>query len=343
MPVEVDPVELKRFLKLLLFRVLVLGAHYIAVMDALASVATYAQILNPSSGGGGGGAGITSSGMFNVTNITTTTTTTPIPSLLETTKPKVIKRPTKIGVCNMKKKLPQEGLDSLMLNFSMSFFLLLGFYGIATINFLVKLVVNLRMCICPVEGEPDKLGNPQPTIWHKLRGITFNLATFPCDTAIMSCIVGLYAVKRGGSGLGCWECYMTSTCTSEEKLDEILFMSSLSLNLNFLLVLGIVFYKGFIAYFRSTDPEKCNCHCVAPRCVTGCFVSLVVTSVVMMPPFLVMKTKYYDLKDVEPGFVAEIFDKMMLVGIVIWGVIGIGVCIVVPLKMILMRGDGKKK
>lgn len=325
--VEVDKLLLKRYLKLLALRTIVLASHYIAVMDALLSVSKYAQILQ----------GSTTDNVdlhFNLTNVTTTTTIAPIMVGLTTKVPRI--GPAKIGICNLLKPISQKDLDSLLLNFNMSFFLLLGFYGIAAIIFIVSVVVNLRLCICPIWQEPDELGRVTPTTWHKVRDMAFNLATFPCDTAIMSCIVGLYAVKRGSSGLACWECFKDPTCNTVKDFDGILFFSSLSLNVNFIFVLTIVFYKGFITYFRSTDPEKCDCHCVAPRCVTGCFVSLVVTSVVMMPPFLVMKLKYFDLKDIQPGFIADIMDKMMLVGIVIWAVAGVFVLIVVPLKMVLL-------
>jgi len=327
--IEVDQLLLKRFLKLMVFRLVTLGAHYIAVMDALTSLTEYAQILQ---------------GSDNVAPIIVTnlTTTTPIP-VAAATKKAGSTRPAKIGLCNMKKPIGQEDLDSLLLNFNMSFFLLLGFYGIAGIIFIVSIAVNLRLNLCASERDVDALGNPLPNTFDKIQGTTFNLATFPCDTAIMSCIIGLYAVKRGSAGLACWQCFkQTDTCKNEEDLDGIMFMSSLSLNLNFILVLGIVFYKAFISYFRSTDPIKCDCHCVVPRCVTGCFVSLVVTSVVMMPPFLVMKTKYFDLKDIQPGFIADIMDKLMLVGIIIWAVAGVFVLIVVPLKMCLMKDDKKK-
>ena len=334
MPLEVDKIQLKRFGKLILFRTLCLGAHYLAVMDALASLPEYAKILQ-----GSGSSNSIASSSGNNTNITVTTTK----AVPQTTK-KPISRPAKIGLCSTTKiPVNQEELDSLLLNFNMAFFLLLGFYGIAAINYLVAIVVNMRLCLFPVERDVDKMGNFLPCVWDKLKSMTFNLATFPCDTAIMSCVVGLYAVKRGSKGLACWQCFKTpAICKSEEDLDAIKFMSSLSLNLNFILVLGIVFYKGFIAYYRSTDPEKCECHCEAPRCVTGCFVSLVVTSVFMMPPFLVMKTKYFDLKGIEPDLVADLMDKMMLVGIIIWAVAGFGALVVVPLKMALTKGDDKK-
>lgn len=328
--IEVDQLLLKRYLKLMVFRLVTLGAHYIAVMDALTSLAAYAQILQ----------GSDNIAPVIVTNLTTTTA---LPVALVTTKKPGSTRPAKIGLCNMKTTIGQEDLDSLLLNFNMSFFLLLGFYGIAGIIFIISIGVNLRLNLCANERDVDALGNPLPNTMDKIQSATFNLATFPCDTAIMSCIIGLYAVKRGSKGLACWECFKKiDTCRNEEDLDAIMFMSSLSLNLNFLLVLGIVFYKAFISYFRSTDPVKCDCHCVVPRCVTGCFVSLVATSVVMMPPFLVMKTKYFDLKDIQPGFIADIMDKLMLVGIIIWAVAGVFVLIVVPLKLCMMRGDKKK-
>lgn len=334
MPLEVNKLELKRFGKLILFRTLCLGAHYIAVMDALASLPEYAAILQ-----GPGGSSSVSTGSSNSTNSSVSTTK----AVPQTTK-KPVARSAKIGLCSTKKMaVNQEELDSLLLNFNMAFFLLLGFYGIAVINYLVAIVVNLRLCLFETERDVDKMGNFLPCTWDKLKSMTFNLATFPCDTAIMSCVVGLYAVKRGSTGLACWQCFKSPvTCRKEEDVDAILLMSSLSLNLNFILVLGIVFYKGFITYYRSTDPEKCECHCEAPRCVTGCFVSLVVTSVFMMPPFLVMKTKYFDLKDIEPDFIADLMDKMMLVGIIIWAVAGFGALVVVPLKMVLMRGEEKK-
>lgn len=314
--VEVDKILLKRWLKLFIFRVMVLGAHYIAVMDALASMGKYPTLRATFTSG---------------KNVTTSKNVT------------AVVKPAKIEYCNMKAKLSVKDLDSALLNFNMSLFLLFGFYGIAAMNFIVKTIVHLRLCICPIWQEPDACGRVPPTSWDKVRDFTFNLATFPCDMAIMSCIVGLYAVKRGSKGLGCWECYVEPTCKSKKDFEAILFMSSLALNINFILVLGIVFYKGFIAYFRSTDPEKCDCHCVAPRCVTGCFVSLVVTSVVMMPPFLVMQERYYSLKEIKPNFFAGIFEKMMLVGIIIWAVAGIFVFIVVPLKLILLRDKNPKK
>ena len=319
--IEVDKVLLKRHLKLFFFRVIVLGSHYIAVMDALVSIPIYEELKSKSSG--------------NATKVAT--------SALLRKNETVIKRPAKIELCDLKRAIPQKDIDSLLLNFNMSFFILLGFYGIAGINFIVKTIVNFRLIICPIWQEPDALGRVPPTIWDKIRDQTFNIATFSCDMAIMSCIVGLYAAKRGSKGLACWECFNTPTCNSVKALDKIKFMSSLSLNLNFVLVLMMVFYKGFIAYFRQTDPEKCDCHCVVPRCVTGCFVSLVITSVVMMPPFLVMDTKYFKLKGIKPGFVAGIMEKMRLVGIIIWAVAGIFIFIVVPLKMILLRNKDPKK
>ena len=334
MPLEVDPLQLKRFGKLILFRTLCLAAHYLAVMDALASMVDYAKILQ-----GADKAGLFTGASLNSTNITTTPKV-----VVPTTTKKPISRPSKIGLCSTKRvSINQEELDSLLMNFNMAFFLLLGFYGIAAINYLVAIVVNMRLCLFPVTREVDKMENEIPGTWDKLKSMTFNLATFPCDTAIMSCVVGLYAVKRGAKGLACWQCFkIAAACRSEEDLDGILFMSSLSLNVNFILVLGIVFYKGFISYYRSTDPEKCDCHCEAPRCVTGCFVSLVVTSVFMMPPFLVMKTKYFDLKGIEPDLVADLMDKMMLVGIIIWAVAGFGALVVVPIKIVLTRGGDKK-
>ncbi|XP_066931408.1 uncharacterized protein [Clytia hemisphaerica] len=329
---DIDKLQLKRYIKLMVFRLVTLAAHYLAVMDALASLVDYAAILQGSD---------KRIGTFNL-NLTSNFTTTPLP-IKDTETTKALTRAAKIGLCNMKKAIKQDELDSLLINFNMSFFLLLGFYGIAVIAFVIGIVVNLRLCLCPVTRDTDKMGNELPCIWDKIKGATFNLATFPCDTAIMSCIVGLYAVKRGSAGLGCWQCFKTPTCRSQEDIDGILLGSSISMNINFILVVGIVFYKGFVTYFRATDPEKCECHCVAPRCVTGCFISLVVTSVVMMPPFLVMKTKYFDLKEINPGFFADIMDKMMLVGIIIWAVAGVAVLVVMPLKRVLLGGDDEKK
>ena len=321
--VEIKPILIKRWLRLFIFRVIVLGAHYIAVMDALTSLKEYPSLKEVSQ---------------KTSNLNTTGSKIAVTESIEISKPAVI------GYCDMTTKLSEKDLESKMLNFNMSFFLLLGFYGIAAVNFLVKTVVSLRLAMFSIDQQMDAIGRPLPTKWHKVQDMTFNLASFPCDMGIMSCIVGLYAVKRGKEGLGCWQCFNDPKCLKEEDLDKILFMSSLALNLNFILVLAIVFYKGFISYFRQTDPEKCDCHCEAPRCVTGCFVSLVITCVIMMPPFLVMDLKVLGNADLKvSGFTSGMMQKMMLVGAIIWGVAGIAIFVVAPIKLILMRDKNPKK
>ena len=60
--------------------------------------------------------------------------------------------------------------------------------------------------------EEDACGNKLPTKWHKARDQCFNFATFPCDTAILSCVAGLYVNKRGAAGLGCWQCAVEPKC-----------------------------------------------------------------------------------------------------------------------------------
>ena len=321
---EIDHVLMKRWLKLMCLRVAVLGAHFISISDALNSAGRYPILQQCYKGGP---CPSTSSDVGNITK--------PVKPVIPVVKPDVI------GTCKMKG--PFKELDSHFFNFNMAFFMILGFYGFAVINFIVKCVINFRLVLCPVPQDADACGNLLPTIWHKIRDATFNFATFPCDTAIMSCVVGLYASKRGAGGLGCWQCSLEPTCTKEDDLDSLLFMSSFALNLNFFLVLIIVFYKGFITYFRATDPDKCDCHCEIPRCVTGCFVSLITTSVIMMPPFVVLSDKYYDLPGVEGNLFSMIMGNMKMIGIIIWAVIGIFLFIVIPMKLILLRNKDAKK
>lgn len=332
---EIDHVLLKRWLKLFGLRVAVLAAHFIAIADGLGSVGRYPLLLKCAKGG--------SCPLLkqpapppSVGN----TTAKPV-TVLPITRPK---KGPKIGPCSMAGGYDKD-FDGHMFDFNMAFFVLLGFYGLAFINFIIKSVINFRLVLCPVPQDKDACGNLLPTIWHKIRDATFNFATFPCDTIIMSCIIGVYASKRTATGLGCWECFADPFCTEEEHYDSILFMSSFAMNLNMFLVLIMVFYKGFITYFRATDPEKCDCHCVVPRCITGCFISLITTSVIMMPPFVTLSNKYYALVGEDgQNLFSMLMENMKMIGMIIWVVIGAVAVVVLPIKLIMLkRGGGGKK
>ena len=162
--IDIDHDLKKKWLKLFGLRCAVLLAHLIAIADGMGSMGQYALLQKclkggPCPGAGGGNAG----GNITVTPVTPT---------------KKVVKPAKVGICSMKG--PYKEFDSHMFNFNMSLFVMLGFFGMAMINFIISCVINFRLVLCPIPCPVDACGNSFPTTWHKIRDATFNFATFPC-------------------------------------------------------------------------------------------------------------------------------------------------------------------
>ena len=315
---DIDPIALKRWLKLMLLRILVLIAHTIALVDGFNSVSRYSILEKCSMGGRCPGD----------RNISTTLSTKKI-------------RPDKIGNCNMRS--PYNKFTTYMFEFELSLYVCVSFTGLAIINFLIQSVVSFRLSLYPPEQQTDACLKRIPTIWHKVRITTFNFATFPCDSLIMTSIVGMYASKRSNFGLGCWECFIDTRCRKPEHYENIIFLNSFAFHLNMILVLAIVFYKGYIVFFRSMDPEKCDCHCVIPRCITGCFVSLVTTCIIMMPPFVALSQKYYSTLKGKKGFLQRMVEDMETVGVIVWVCMGVFFFVVIPMRWFLLKRKRSSK
>ena len=246
--------------------------------------------------------------------------------------------------CNLRKVWTKKELDPLLLKFNMCLYLYLGFYGAAGIIFLIQIVVNIRLIIFPIEPEQDPKGQPVLSIWHRLKDKTYRLATLCGDVPIIVVACGLYTLKRGKDGLGCWECQTNLQCTNYKTYDKLILAGSQwGLTISYISIVLMTFYKAFSAFYIWANPGACDCECKALRCCSGCFLALIIMIMLMTPSWMILQYEYYSKKEIKTDFIWNICDKMMLIGIIIWAVILLLACCI-PVKNYFMGNkDDKKK
>ena len=155
--------------------------------------------------------------------------------------------------------------------------------------------------------------------------IVFTLAAnflqdIPCSTIAIE----LYLLRRGSNGLICWQCSVDPECKSGDYLETLLAPSSGALTLLILAICLTTLWKAISSFFRWSRVDECDVFII--RATTSLFAGFLYASVIMTPAMTILKYRYFTLPGVTPGFLADLVDKLFIIGALFWAVGILAVC-----------------
>eukprot|EP00794_Sanderia_malayensis_P006171 gene6171-6882_t len=311
--IELDKSLLCHLLALFLFRGCTIAGYYFMFMDAFMSgFSRYIQIEKKYIRGGFG-------------NVTT-------------------KSNSKDLYCNFKKLWKKSELTTMFGVYKMTTSIFVGFLGFLAVVFVIQIVVNIRCLLFPIPEKLDKKGLPIISRWTWLQTWTYRMSTLLGDLPGVATAVALYAMIRGKNGIGCFECQITPTCINKVTFEELIFPSEMALRILYPSTIVLVFYKSFYTYYIWSNPMLCECYCKPLRCCTGTFLSTIVTMLMMTPGWMVLNNYYYTKAGIKKDIVSALTENLMLMGVIIWAVIGfLALCIPVKNYLLAEKKDEKKK
>lgn len=163
--------------------------------------------------------------------------------------------------------------------------------------------------------------------------LAFTLAAnFVQDIPCSVIATQLYLLRRGASGLICWECAMDIHCLHTARVEELMSPSTSRITV---LVMGIILatmWKSISFFFRWSRLDECELFLI--RAATSLFAGFLYTCIIMTPMFTIMKYQYFVLPGVQPGLLASIIDKVFIVGVLFWAIGILGICCCPLLKLI---------
>lgn len=307
---ELDKTLLKHFLRLCLLRGLSVFGYYLMFMDAfMAAFVRYPDLLKKYKAGAFG----------NVT-----------------------KANSKTLYCDFRMKWKTKDLETQMATYKFNLFLLMGFMGFIAVCFFIKLIVFMRLILCPFKPDEDKKDQPVVNKWTKLKDTVYRFSTLIGDLPGIAVAVSIYGNIRGKTAIACWECLITKGCVNLKTFNKLISPSELAIDVLYPAVVFLTFYKVYYAYYVWSNPTLCECYCECLRCISGCFLATMLTIMLMTPGWMVLNYGYYT----QPGVAKDIFSSltsmMMLIGAVIWAVLLL-LSICIPVKHFLLAEKKEKK
>lgn len=154
------------------------------------------------------------------------------------------------------------------------------------------------------------------------------LQDIPCSVIATQ----LFLLRRGASGLICWDCAMDLNCLHTARVEELMSPSNSKITV---LAMGIILatmWKAVSSFFRWSRLDECELFLI--RAATSLFAGFLYTCFIITPMFAIMKYQYYILPGIQPGLLASIIDKVFIVGVLFWAVGILGVCCCPLLKLI---------
>ena len=245
--------------------------------------------------------------------------------------------------CNLMKVWTKEQLDPLLLKFKVCLYLYLGIYVAAALIFLIQVVVKTRLIICPLKPKLNRKGRPILSIWKRLNNTIYMLTTLCGDVLMITAACGLYALKRGTDGLGCWECQTNLNCTDHQSFHRLILAGSeRGLTLCFVFTAIFTILKTFTEFYTWANPNVCNFEWQGLRYCSGCFLALIMMILVMTPSWMVLNYEYYSKKEIKVNHVWKICNQMMLIGMILWIILLPSACCM-PVKSYLFGSKDEKR
>lgn len=167
--------------------------------------------------------------------------------------------------------------------------------------------------------------------------ITFTIAAnfiqdIPCSTIAIE----LYLLRRGTSGLICWQCSVDPQCDSLEYLEKLLAPSTQALTLLILAICLTTLWKAISSFFRWSRADECDVFII--RATTSLFAGFLYACIIMTPAMTILKYRFFTLPGVTPGFLADLIDKLFIIGALFWSVGILTVCCCPLLRLIRLAG-----
>lgn len=163
--------------------------------------------------------------------------------------------------------------------------------------------------------------------------IVFTLAAnflqdIPCSTIAIE----LYLLRRGTGGLICWQCSVDPECKTVDYLETLLAPSSQALTLLILAICLTTLWKAISSFFRWSRADECDVFII--RATTSLFAGFLYACIIMTPAMTILKYRYFTLPGVTPGFLADLVDKLFIIGALFWSIGILTVCCCPLLRLI---------
>lgn len=163
--------------------------------------------------------------------------------------------------------------------------------------------------------------------------IAFTLAAnFVQDIPCSTIGIELYLLRRGTNGLICWQCSMDPKCTSVDYLETLLAPSSQALSLLIVAICLTTLWKAISSFFRWSRVEQCDVFII--RATTSLFAGFLYACIITTPAMTILKYRYFTLPGVTAGFIADLVDKLFIIGALFWSVGILTVCCCPLLRLI---------
>ena len=234
-----------------------------------------------------------------------------------------------IGFCS-NPSFKQNRTIELSQKYSKTLGLYLAFTIIATIIFSLHFLQWLATLVFSLTEGDFLQENWDVLVKGK---IVFTLAaSFLQDIPCSAVAIELYLLRRGTGGLTCWQCSMDSKCTSVDYLDTLLLPSNQALSLLILAITLTTLWKAVSSFFRWSRVDQCDMFFI--RATTSLFAGFLYTTIIMTPAMAILNYRYYTLPGVTPGFIADVVDKLFIIGALFWSVGILTVCCCPLLRLI---------
>lgn len=234
-----------------------------------------------------------------------------------------------LGFCSSSTFKPKKTIE-LFEQYEQTLDIYFSFTIIATIIFSLHFLLWVVTLACSLM-EADFLQDN----WDVLVNgkIIFTLAAnfvqdIPCSTVGIE----LYLLRRGTTGLICWQCSMDPKCTSVHYLETLLAPSSSALTLLILAICLTTLWKAISSFFRWSRVDQCDVFII--RSTTSLFAGFLYACIIMTPAMTILKYRYFTLPGVTPGFVSAVIDKLFIIGALFWSVGILTVCCCPLLRLI---------
>lgn len=163
--------------------------------------------------------------------------------------------------------------------------------------------------------------------------IAFTLAAnFVQDIPCSTIGIELYLLRRGTNGLICWQCSLDPKCTSVDYLEALLAPSSQALSLLIVAICLTTLWKAISSFFRWSRVDQCDVFII--RSTTSLFAGFLYACIIMTPAMTILKYRYFTLPGVTAGFIADLVDKLFIIGALFWSVGILTVCCCPLLRLI---------
>lgn len=217
--------------------------------------------------------------------------------------------------CSSSKFKPKK-VTELLEQYALTVDIYLTFTVIATIIFSLHFLLWVATIAFSLM-EADFL---QDNWEHLVKGkIGFTIAAnFVQDIPCSTIAIELYLLRRGTNGLVCWQCSVDPKCDSEEYLETLLAPSTQALTLLILAICLTTLWKAISSFFRWSRSDECDVFII--RATTSLFAGFLYACIIMTPAMTILKYRFFTLPGVTPGFLADLIDKLFIIGALFWSV-----------------------